>query len=348
MAFRQHPDLPDASLPIAVIGGGSIVRNAHLPAYRMCVFEVVSVFDSIPTIASNLARDFGISYVAESVEALVAQAPSDVVFDVAVPAIAIIPTLQALPDGAYVLVQKPMGENLVQAHEIFDLCKKKHLKMAVNFQLRSAPYSLVARDIIGQGLVGEIVEIEVSVCVHTPWAMWDFLEKAPRMEIVYHSIHYLDLIRCLLGNPVSVKANTLKHDASPKLHSSRSAMILDYGPRCRAMVNTYHAHDYGPKHQRSEFRIEGTKGVIKFQMGLNMDYPTGERDWFEWCRLGGNWEEIPLEGSWFPHAFRGPMSAMMTWTSGGDRPETHAEDALQTMALVEACYEDASKPGTKM
>ncbi|MEQ1935541.1 MAG: Gfo/Idh/MocA family oxidoreductase [Fimbriimonadaceae bacterium] len=241
-----------------------------------------------------------------------------------------------------------MGENLAQADAIVEICKAKGLRMAVNFQLRSAPYSLVARDIIDQGLIGEILEVEAAVCVHTPWAMWDFLEKAPRMEIVYHSIHYLDFIRCLLGNPVSVKANTLKHDASPKLHSSRSAMILDYGSRCRATVNTYHAHDYGPKHQRSEFRIEGTRGVIKFQMGLNMAYPKGERDWFEFCLAGGEWQTVELEGSWFPHAFRGPMAAMMIWAESAIMPETNYLDALQTMWVVEACYTDAKRPGTSL
>ncbi|MEQ1823273.1 MAG: Gfo/Idh/MocA family oxidoreductase [Fimbriimonadaceae bacterium] len=342
MRFRQHPVIPANRRPIAIIGAGSIVRNAHLPAYEMCGFEIAAVMDRSWDVAERLASDFEIPAVATAISEL----PPDVIFDLAVPASAVAQILEQLPDGAFVLIQKPLGEDLAMANQIAGICREKGLHAAVNFQLRSAPYSLIARDIIQQGLIGDILEIEACVCVQTPWALWDFLEKSPRMEIVYHSIHYLDFIRCLIGDPASVKANTLKHRASPKLHSSRSAMILDYGPACRALVNTYHAHDYGPKHQRSEFRIEGSKGVIAFQMGLNMAYPTGERDWFEWCRAGESWQEVPLEGSWFPHAFRGPMSAMMTWAEGGPAPETHLDDALQTMALVEACYEDAERPGT--
>lgn len=346
MNLRQHADPPTRKRPIVLIGAGAIVRHAHLPAYRMAGFEVASIFDIRRESAEDLAQEFGIPAVPVSLAESVRTAPTNAVFDIATPAIAILETLQALPDGAAVLVQKPMGEEIDQARAIRDLCREKKLRMAVNFQLRSAPYSLAARDLIARRVIGDILEVDVKVHVHMPWSLWYFLELAPRMEIVYHSIHYLDFIRCLLGDPNSVKANTLKHPASPKLHSSRSAMLLDYGPERRAQVVTYHAHDYGPLHQLSQVRIEGTKGAIVFQMGLNMNYPEGAEDWLEYS-TGDGWERVALEGSWFPHAFRGPMSAVMNWAEDERAvPETNFEDAYRTMALVEACYFDAERPGT--
>lgn len=348
MILKQHPVPPAVKRPIVIIGAGAIVRHAHLPAYAMSGFEVASIFDVRPESAQELAAEFGIPFVANSLEESIERAPKGAVFDIATPAVAILATLDALPDGAAVLVQKPMGEEILQARAIRDLCRRKRLKMAVNFQLRTAPYALAARDLIAQGQIGEILEVDVKVHVHMPWALWYFLELAPRMEIVYHSIHYLDFILCLLGDPKSAKANTFKHPASPKLHSSRSAMLLDYGPDCRAQVVTYHAHDYGPRHQMSQVRIEGTKGAIAFQMGLNMNYPAGAEDWLEYAIAPAQeWTSVPLEGSWFPHAFRGPMSAVMTWAEDDAAvPETNFEDAYRTMALVEACYVDAEKPGT--
>jgi predicted dehydrogenase len=348
MHLRQHPDPPAVKRPIVIIGSGAVVRYAHLPAYRMSGFEVASIFDVKREASESLAREFGIPRVAGTLQEAVTSAPTDAVFDVATPAAAVLETLQALPAGASVLVQKPMGEEISQARAIREVCRAKKLKLSVNFQLRTAPYSLAARDLIDQGLIGDILEVDVKVHVHTPWALWYFLELAPRMEIVYHSIHYLDFIRCLIGDPRTVKANTLKHPASPKLHSSRSAMLLDYGPDRRAQVVTYHAHDYGPRHQVSQVRIEGTKGAVTFQMGLNMNYPAGEKDFFEYAlNTDRRWIPVPLEGSWFPHAFRGPMSAAMKW-AGDDSaiPETNFEDAYKTMALVEACYRDSELPGT--
>ena len=72
---------------------------------------------------------------------------------------------------------------------------------AINFQLRYAPYILAAKKLIHKGLLGELNDIEVNVNVYTPWHLWDFLFTSPRVEILYHSIHYIDLIRNLLGNP---------------------------------------------------------------------------------------------------------------------------------------------------
>ena len=49
------------------------------------------------------------------------------------------------------------------------------------------------------------------------------------MEILYHSIHSLDLIRAFPGEPYGVHALTLKHPKAPKLASTRSTLLLDYG-----------------------------------------------------------------------------------------------------------------------
>lgn len=350
MTLRQHPDLAVAPLPIKSIGAGGIVKHAHLPAYTMCGWQVVSVYDIDNQRAHDLAQEHGIDHVASTVEEIVNTGPQDCVYDLAVPAKATAEVLRQLPDEALVLMQKPMGEDFTQAQEIHEVCLTKRLRAAVNFQLRSAPYSLAARDALSQGLLGDLVEVDIKVHVHTPWAIWSFLELSPRMEIVYHSIHYLDLIRALLGEPQWVKATTHKHPASPKLHSSRSAVLMDFGTspqgnQVRAQVVTYHAHDYGLKHQTSRIALEGTKGAVHFQMGLNMDYPTGAPDWLE-INTGEGWQNIPLEGSWFPHAFRGPMAAMMRWAADPSaKPDTHFEDAFRTMAMVEAAYEDAATPG---
>lgn len=66
---------------------------------------------------------------------------------------------------------------------------------AVNFQLRYAPFIEAAKTIIAEKNFGTITDIEINVNVHTPWELWTFLQTAPRVEILYHSVHYIDLIR---------------------------------------------------------------------------------------------------------------------------------------------------------
>ena len=346
--MNQSPNPPKTKYPIVCIGAGGIMRNAHLPAYRMCGFDVVSVSDLNPQLAEDLAKDFGIPF-SKTLEQQLANAPSDAIFDLATPAVSIADILRQLPDNAYVLMQKPMGETLAQAEEILSVCEEKGLRAAVNFQLRWAPYTLCLKSLLESGSLGELLDFEFKINVHTPWAIWYFLELAPRMEMVYHSIHYIDLVRDILGEPKNIWARAIKHPDAPKLESSRSSIYFEYGDQLRATVNTYHAHKAGPKHQQSYLKLEGTKGVAWFQMGLNLNYPEGGEDIFEyWLEGDDGWTQVPMEGGWFPHAFRGPMSAMMDWKAGGPAPSTEVHQSIQTMRLVEAAYQASDAFGRSL
>ena len=339
IVFNQSPAVPTKKYPIVVIGAGGVVRNAHLPAYQMCGFEVVGIYDTDPMLANELAEKHRIPFVATSLIELITNAPDECIFDLATPPKTYAAILSSLPDGAYVLIQKPVGETLDDAKEVIRICDEKGLKAAANFQLRWAPYTLALKARIASGQLGELVDLEFKVSVHTPWQDWPFLEKSPRMEMVYHSIHYIDLIRDLYGEPKAVWARAIKHMVAPKLESCRSFQYFEYGDWNRATISTYHAHKAGPKYEESYLKLEGTKGVARFQMGLNLNYPSGGPDKFEyWLEGSDGWVEVPLEGGWFPHAFRGPMSAMMDWRAGGLMPSSEIHDALKTMQLVENAY----------
>lgn len=327
-------------MKIVCVGAGGIMRNAHLPAYRKAGFEVAAIYDTHQETAQAVADEFQIPLVANAIQDL----PSDGIYDFATPAAALPALLEAIPDGSWCLLQKPMGENLAQAQEILEICERKGHKAAVNFQLRWAPYSLALKQVLAEGKIGEIVDVDIKVNVLTPWAIWYFLELAPRMEIVYHSIHYIDFVRDLLGEPKHVWARAIKHPDSPKLESSRSSIYLDYGDSLRATINTYHAHKGGPKYQESYIKVEGTKGCVRVQMGLNLNYPSGGEDLCElWTESSGEWESLPFDGSWIPDAFEGPMRAMMAWRDGGEAPPTEVHNAIKTMSIVERAYQASDK-----
>lgn len=338
--------LPRAPRPIAVVGAGGIVRDGHLPAYRKAGLPVWSITDLSPAKAQAMAEEFGVPRVAASVSELVATAPEPVVYDVAVPAAAILDVLAQLPRGSAVLLQKPMGENLDQARKILALCRERGMTAAVNFQLRFAPQVLAARSLVESGAIGELHDLEVRVTVHTPWHLWTFLESSPRVEILYHSVHYVDLIRSFFGDPKGIYAKTVQHPRTTRLHSTRSAIAMDYGDLLRATVTTNHGHDFGLRHQESYIKWEGARGAIRAKLGLLMNYPDGIPDSFEFCGEDGQWREIPLEGSWFPDGFIGTMASLQRYVEGSasDLP-TSVEDAARTMAVVEAAYESSAQGG---
>ena len=343
-------DIASAQLPIYIIGAGGIVNAAHLPAYMLGGFLVQGICDIDPVKAQATAERFGIKQVFDSPEELLQQLPSNAIIDIAVPGPALIPLLEQLPDGAAVLLQKPMGEDLDAAKKILSICKEKKLNAAVNFQLRYAPYILEMKKMMADGLLGEINDIEVNVNVYTPWHLWDFLMASPRVEILYHSIHYIDLIRHILGNPKSVYAKSTKHPSMPALASVRSNIIMDYGDMIRANILTNHCHNYGTPKQQSYIKFEGTKGAVLINFGALINYPRGEADNFEYVFLEEGkepqWQEKKIEGSWFPHAFIGSMEQLMLAAAGKiEKPDNAVEDCIHTMACTEAAYISCEKGG---
>jgi predicted dehydrogenase len=346
--------IPQKDISINIIGAGGIIHDAHLPAYQIAGYKVHGIYDMNKEKANALAQKFSIPNVYDSLEALIAKSNELTIYDIALPATEIIAVLQQLPAKAAVLIQKPMGNNYAEATQILQITQAKELIAAINFQLRYAPFINAARAIVEQEKLGEICDIEVYVNVHTPWDLWSFMKDMPRIEILYHSIHYVDLIRSFLGNPKSVYAKTLRHPHMKEIASVRTNIIMDYGDMLRANILTNHCHSFGYQNQESYIKIEGTKGAIKISLGVLIDYPRGVPDKFEYILLNDNgeasdWKELEIQGGWFPHAFIGSMAQVMMAMDGIiDKPNNSVEDAIQTMACVEAAYLSSEKGGVTL
>lgn len=343
---------PRAPRPIVVIGAGGIVRAAHLPAYTKAEFQVVGIMDMVTERAASVAKEHGIGASFGSVAEAVKFAPSDAVFDVAVPASQLTAILPQLPDRAAVLMQKPMGETLAEAAAIRKICRDKDLMAAVNFSLRYSPNNLAVRKLDDAGLLGKIHDLEVQTRTYTPWQLWSFLAAAPRLEILYHSIHYFDLIRSWLGNPQRVMAKTVKSPLTAQLAATKTVAILDYGELMRVFVTTNHSHQFGPAHQHSFVQWEGTAGAARISMGLNLDYPKGRPDTAEYAPRGNeesSWKHLPVRGNNSPDAFMGTMGHLQGYVEGSVKTlPTHYEDGYETMRLVEALYESSAQGGLEI
>ena len=334
----QQPALPKTPLPILSIGAGNIVQVAHYPSYKSAGFTVAGITDANPATAEATAKEFSIPKVYASVEEMVAAHKGEkVVYDIAVPAKAILSILRLLPRGAYALIQKPMGETIEEARAIRDLCREKQITGAVNFQLRTAAYSIALKELIRQGVIGEVTGIDFRINVRTPWEKWVFLEQAARMEVIYHSIHYIDFIRDLYGDPQYLHCLTYKHRDTPKLHSVRSNLLFLYSTDVQATIHTNHGHRWGHDHAESYLKVEGTQGAVKLQMGGNIAYPRSDLDYLKVVTdaTKGEWLDIELEGSWFPD---GPPPLTLRATAGHRRPHsTHYTIHSLTSLVSPAC-----------
>jgi predicted dehydrogenase len=344
--LRQSWPRPSAPKPIIVIGAGSIVRDAHLPVYKRLGFPVAGIFDVNPKASAESAAAFAIPRVFESID--LAATMRDVIFDVAIPPENISNVLERLPSGAAVLIQKPLGRDLADARRIVSICRERKLRAAVNFQLRFAPNMLAVREALERGVFGDVLDVEVRINLHTPWNYWAFLKGVPRLEVLMHSIHYLDLIRSLIGEPRGVYCKGVRHPVMPDYSDTRTSIVLDYGDTLRCSLTMNHAHTFGGRYGMSQLKIEGTRGAAIAKMGVNLNYPAGEPDTLEIATEDSNgWGAIALRGSWFLEAFEGPMSNLQRFVAGEDSNLiSSVDDALRTMAVVEACYESSAHGAT--
>jgi predicted dehydrogenase len=336
------PKLPrDRSLGIGIIGAGEIVREAHLPAYEMAGFNVVGITNRTRARAEQAAEAFAIPKVYDSAKELI-EDPDVQIVDIALTA-DLQPEIvrMAAKAGKHVLCQKPLGETYAAAAEIADICDEYGIRGAVNQQMRWAPGIRASHAIIQKGWLGEPVQADVQVNVHTDFAGWPFLRDIETLEIMYHSIHYLDSIRFLFGTPEAVFADGARYPGQVCRGETRTTIHLRFPGEIRGLVHDNH-NNWAPMDDwYATFRFEGTKGIITGTNGALYNYPEGREDTIRYLSKElslSEWQEPKLEGRWFPHAFMGTMGELMRAIEDGREPENSVRDNLLTLKMVFAAY----------
>jgi len=338
---------PSKLSPIVIIGAGGIIHDAHLPAYKKAGYEVKGIYDIDQVKAKNLAKKFNISQVFSTFEEAIEN--NQYVFDLALPPVNLLEVVSKLPEDSFAVFQKPLGRTLEEGNKIRKICNQKNIKASMNFQLRFSPTMLALYEAIEKDLLGELVELEVHINVHTPWELWPFLKTLDRVEVPLHSIHYIDWIRSVLGNPKGVYCQSVKHPKVTELADCRTSAIFNYGDQVRCCMSINHTHSFGRKNQDATIRLEGTEGAAKITLGLLLNYPEGEPEKLEIYTKETEWVEVDIRGKWFPDAFIGVMANMQRFKNGEDQNLiSPIEDSIYTMAVVDACGKSSADGGIKL
>jgi predicted dehydrogenase len=346
-SLDYRPPLPRRrDMGIAIVGCGEIVEAAHLPAYRLAGLRVVGLYDVDGAKAERLARAFGVGRTYPSLDALLADPDAEVV-DIAVPArhqpgvVA-----QVVERKRNVLCQKPLAETYAAAKGVVETCRRAGARVAVNQQMRWAPAVAATRDILGRGWLGTPVQATIQVNVLTPWDHWPWMNNMPGMEFMYHSIHYMDAIRCLLGTPERVFADGARFPGQPWRADTRTTTVLRFAGEARALIADNHNNFASEDDWYATFRVEGTEGVVKGTNGALYNYPVGREDtitFFSRALHPDMWFTPRLEGKWFPHAFMGSMGELMRAIEEDRAPWHSAEDNLATLRMVFAAMRSAEE-----
>ncbi len=329
---------------IGIIGCGGIVNYAHLPAYKAHRLNVLACYDIRTEAARKTAQEHHIPAVYDNLDALLADEKIDIV-DIAVqpqaqPEIAV----KALQAGKHLLCQKPLAVSYEDALVIVDAARRTGRKVAVNQQMRWDSGIAAAKDLISRGFIGQPTDAQIQVSASTPWHMWSWLAQSPRLEVQFHSIHYLDSLRHLFGDPEWVTSRHTRYPLQQARAETKTVTVLDYPSGMQALVAVNHYDESGDNY--AEFRFLGTAGLIKGTIGLMYNYPAGRVDTLQAHSKSfapDIWFDVKLDGLWVPDAFIGPMASLMEAIQTGGKPLTDIEDNLNTLRMVDACYLSAAE-----
>lgn len=336
---------PKHDYGIGIVGCGGIVNYAHLPSYRQHHLNVVACYDKDPEAAINTAKGHGIPRVASSLDEILSD-PAIEIVDIAVtPQAQAGIAAQAIGAGKHLLCQKPLSDTYANALKIVELADEAGVKLAVNQQMRWDAGIRVAKQLIEQGALGTAADARIEVSIRTPWHMWPWIAQSERLEVMFHSIHYIDSVRYLFGDPLRLTAFHTKWPDQPETGETRTQTIFEYPGDLRVLIDVNH-HDWSDTY--AVFRFLGDGGIIKGTLGLLYDYPTGRVDTLAYQpnREPLAWHEAALTTRWIPDAFIGPMASLMEAIQTGGEPLTAGRDNLGTLRCVFGAYQSAAERRT--
>jgi predicted dehydrogenase len=335
----HKPKMPrNTDRGIGIVGAGGIVNYAHLPAYKKAGFKVVAITDKNHEQAERTAKQHGIPKVYTTVGELLRDREVEIA-DVAVyPSEQVEIVAQASAAGKHLLCQKPFADEYAKALRSVELAEQARVKIAVNQQMRWDAGIRGARLLIDGGWLGTPTYATIQVHCKTDWSLWPWIYQGKRLEIMFHSIHYIDSLRYLLGEPATVFTSGARAPGEATQAETKTVTIWEYSSGLQVLIDVCHTTWQDDPY--AIFRFEGTEGVIKGTIGLMYNYPNGRPDTLEFMskRNPGYWFSARLQGMWIPDAFVGPMASLMCAIEDNSEPETSGRDNLRTLQIVFAEY----------
>lgn len=329
---RPQPKEP-RRLGIGLVGSGNIIENAHVPSYQAAGFRVVAITSRTEANARRVAKAKAIERVHRSVEELAHDPQVDIV-DVALPPdLQPAVVMQAIRAGKHVLAQKPLAVTYRDATAMVEAAERAGVTLAVNQNGRWDPSINAARKLIAAGTLGERLLATMTMHITMPWQAYYRDPRYARLMILHMSVHHIDQMRVLFGDPTRVWAYARKTPGQEQFGETVAQYALMYEDGFVASslddgVNW--STDFG-----ITYRIQGTQGVLLGEIGWpRLTYST-----LKVQRRGEEtWTEPKFSRMWFPDAFSATMGELMCAVEEGREPSNSGRDNLGTMRAVMAAY----------
>lgn len=341
-AFSPDVEVRERGYTIGVIGGGMIVSEVQLEAYRLAGFTVGAIASRTVEKTRTIAARYDIAKVHETPDALMADESIEIL-DIAYPPDLqpdLIRTALQKPHIKAILAQKPLALSLAEAISLRDEAEASGKILSINQNMRYDQSMRVLKQILDAGDLGEVVFAQIDMHAVPHWQ--PFLAQYDRLTLSNMSVHHLDVLRHLFGEPTEI---TTQSRTDPRTRFDHKDGICVSTLKFPSGVMALSLEDVwsGPREEGYDddifisWRVEGLDGVAKGTIG----WPDGKPSTLSYNSTrttGGKWVTPKWETTWFPHAFIGVMEQLQYALRTGTKPVLTCADNIKTLALVEAGY----------
>jgi predicted dehydrogenase len=206
--------------------------------------------------------------------------------------------------GASIFLEKPMARTLAEADEMVTACERHHVKLAIAHQTRHSPRLRQVRNLIGDGLLGDVLELRGRGKEDS---------RGGGQDLMVLGTHIMDLMRFVAGDPrwcfarVSQAGKPVsKADVRPggegmgPMAGDHIMAVYGFDKGVGGHFSTHKAKQGG----RFGLHIFGSKGIIQLTTGsLPPAYFLADPSWFP-GRTRVGWKEITSAGLGKPEPLR--------------------------------------------
>jgi predicted dehydrogenase len=200
--------------------------------------------------------------------------------------------------GASIFLEKPMCRTLAEADAMVRECEMRHVKLAIAHQTRYSPRLKRVQEILGEGRLGDILEIRCRGKEDS---------RGGGEDLMVLGTHLMDLMRLLAGDARWCHSNIL-HQGKPATKSDVRPGGERMGPALGDQIHATFGFDKGilatfgsrknaaGRDSRFGLEIRGTKGIIQLTTGgLPPVFMLEDPTWFP-GKSRAAWQEITSVG----------------------------------------------------
>jgi predicted dehydrogenase len=246
-----------------IIGCGNVAEyKSGPPLYQTPDSELIAVMRRDATKAADFAKRHGARRWYTDTAALIADADVNAIYIASPHARHVEHVTLAAKAGKIVLCEKPMGISMAEAQACVDVCRTHGVPLSVPYYRRYWPIVQKMRELLSDGVIGRVVTARVQLAdyfaddLDRPWLTKH--ESSGGGALANAGSHWVDLIRYLLGEIVSVNALCSSHSSG---FETEDTIVVQLETTKRALVSL--SITLQSPINTNEIDISGTEGRLR-------------------------------------------------------------------------------------